>query len=99
MSEVSGASERAIGRASGPVLQSVFLAVLDHSASVHQCRVIYRMMKIKKKSPTKKDCDRGVPKIQLLLLLLLLWLLLLLLTLELHLSSSILVFKSDYASV
>ena len=28
---VSGASERANGRASGPVLQSVFLAVLDHS--------------------------------------------------------------------
>ena len=31
-SEVSGASERANGRASGPVLQSVFLAVFDHSA-------------------------------------------------------------------
>ena len=29
---VSGASELANGRASGPVLQSVFLAVLDHSA-------------------------------------------------------------------
>ena len=29
---VSGASERANRRASGPVLQSVFLAVLDHSA-------------------------------------------------------------------
>ena len=28
---VSGASERANGRASGPVLQSVFLAVIDHS--------------------------------------------------------------------
>ena len=28
---VSGASERAIGRASGPVPQSVFLAVIDHS--------------------------------------------------------------------
>ena len=28
----SGASKRANGRASGPVLQSVFLAVLDHSA-------------------------------------------------------------------
>ena len=28
---MSGASERANGRASGPVLQSVFLAVLDHS--------------------------------------------------------------------
>ena len=28
---VSSASERASGRASGPVLQSVFLAVLDHS--------------------------------------------------------------------
>ena len=31
VSEVSGASERANGRASGPVLQSVFLAVFDHS--------------------------------------------------------------------
>ena len=30
---VSGASERANGRASGPVLQSVFLAVIDHSAA------------------------------------------------------------------
>ena len=29
---VSGASERGNGRASGPVLQSVFLAVIDHSA-------------------------------------------------------------------
>ena len=28
---MSGASERANGRASGPVLQSVFLVVLDHS--------------------------------------------------------------------
>ena len=28
---VSGASKRANGRASGPVLLSVFLAVLDHS--------------------------------------------------------------------
>ena len=28
---MSGASERANGRASGPVLQTVFLAVLDHS--------------------------------------------------------------------
>ena len=32
VSRVSGASERANGRASGPVLQSVFLAVIDHSA-------------------------------------------------------------------
>ena len=31
---MSGASERANGRASGPVLQSVFLAVFDHSAGV-----------------------------------------------------------------
>ena len=31
---VSGASERANGRASGPVLQSVFLAVIDHSAAL-----------------------------------------------------------------
>merc|ERR1712126_594388 len=29
---VSGASERANGRVSGPVLPSVFLAVIDHSA-------------------------------------------------------------------
>ena len=29
---MSGASERANGLASGPVLQSVFLAVIDHSA-------------------------------------------------------------------
>ena len=28
---MSGARERANGRASGPVLQSVFLAVIDHS--------------------------------------------------------------------
>ena len=28
---MSGASDRANGRASGPILQSVFLAVLDHS--------------------------------------------------------------------
>ena len=31
---MSGASERANGRASGPVRQSVFLAVFDHSAKV-----------------------------------------------------------------
>ena len=30
---MSGVSERANGRASGPVLQSVFLAVIDHSAA------------------------------------------------------------------
>ena len=29
---VSGASKQANGRASGPVVQSVFLVVLDHSA-------------------------------------------------------------------
>ena len=29
---MSGASERANGQASGPVLQSVFLVILDHSA-------------------------------------------------------------------
>ena len=34
VSEVSGASERANGRASGPVLPSVFLAVIDHSVLV-----------------------------------------------------------------
>ena len=32
VSEVSGASERANGRASGPVLTSLFLFVPDHSA-------------------------------------------------------------------
>ena len=31
VSEVSGASERANGRASGPILQSVFLVILAHS--------------------------------------------------------------------
>ena len=31
---MSGASDRANGRVSGPVLQSVFLAVLDHSAAM-----------------------------------------------------------------
>ena len=31
---MSGASERANGRASGPVLQSVFLAIFDHSAAL-----------------------------------------------------------------
>ena len=31
---MSAASKRANGRASGPVLQSVFLAVIDHSARV-----------------------------------------------------------------
>ena len=30
---MSSASERANGRANGPVLQSVFLAVIDHSAA------------------------------------------------------------------
>ena len=30
---MSGASERADGRASGPALQSEFLAVIDHSAT------------------------------------------------------------------
>ena len=35
---VSGASEGANGRAIGPVLQSVFLAVLDHSALLHWFR-------------------------------------------------------------
>ena len=31
---MSGASEQANGRASGPILQSVFLVVLDHSGGV-----------------------------------------------------------------
>ena len=31
---MSGASEQANGRASGPVLLSVFLAVFDHSAAI-----------------------------------------------------------------
>ena len=31
---VSGVSERANGRASGPVLQSLFLFILDHSALI-----------------------------------------------------------------
>ena len=37
VSKVSGASERANGRASGPVLQSVFLAVIVHSGRVESC--------------------------------------------------------------
>ena len=35
--QVSGASKEMNGRVSGPVLQSVFLAVLDHSAMVRAC--------------------------------------------------------------
>ena len=31
VSEVSGVSERANGQASGPVLQSLFVTVIDHS--------------------------------------------------------------------
>ena len=46
---MSGASERAHGRASGPVLQSVFVAVLDHSvrySSLHRSdpRDIFSLM-------------------------------------------------------
>ena len=37
---VSGASEQANGRASGLVLQSVFLAVIDHSAREQQISFI-----------------------------------------------------------
>ena len=37
---MSGASERANGRASGPVLQSVFLAVFDHSDLEHPAKLI-----------------------------------------------------------
>ena len=36
---VSGASKQANGRTSGPVLPSVFLAVLDHSGDVLRRRV------------------------------------------------------------
>ena len=35
---VSGASEQANGRASGPVLQSVFLAVIDHSGGARSVK-------------------------------------------------------------
>ena len=38
---MSGASERANGRASGPVLQSVFLAVLDHSGLIASVLVLF----------------------------------------------------------
>ena len=38
VSEVSGASERANGRASGPVFQSVFLAFFDHSEVIQPSR-------------------------------------------------------------
>ena len=34
---MSGASEQVNGRASGPVLRSVFLAVIDHSAMEESC--------------------------------------------------------------
>ena len=40
--QVSGASERANGRASGPVLQSVFLAVFDHSGRKEKMRNIFQ---------------------------------------------------------
>ena len=42
---MSGASERANGRASGPALQSVFLAVIDHSALAlrHQLRIPHNL--------------------------------------------------------
>ena len=43
---MSGASERANGRVSGPVLQSVFFAVLDHNevvlAMVKICDVLHQ---------------------------------------------------------
>ena len=41
--QVSGMSERGDRRASGPVLQSVFLVILDHSASFRQsvCSVYF----------------------------------------------------------
>ena len=39
VSEVSGASERANGRVSGPVLQSVFLAALAYSGMGAKIRV------------------------------------------------------------
>ena len=38
---MSGASERANGRASGPVFQSVFLAVINHSGRVRKKACIY----------------------------------------------------------
>ena len=41
---VSGASERENGRASGPVLQSVFLAVIDHSETVFLAKLYYRCL-------------------------------------------------------
>ena len=39
---VSGASEGANGRASGPVLQSLFLAVLDHSTALSDATLLVR---------------------------------------------------------
>ena len=45
---VSGASEPANGRASGPVLQSGFLVVLDYKALEETCRFSYSGTRNKK---------------------------------------------------
>ena len=45
---VSGASEQANGRASGPVLQSGFLVVLDYKALEETCRFSYSGTRNKK---------------------------------------------------
>ena len=49
---MSGASEQANGRASGPVLQSVFLAVFDHSS------VVERSKEKTKRTISKQQRDR-----------------------------------------
>ena len=53
----SSASERANGRASGPVLQSVFLAVLDHSARERELKK--RRKKSQKKEMEQVPCTNG----------------------------------------
>jgi len=52
---VSGASERANGRASGPVLTSRFLADLNHSALYNYVKNIYRGLGKWRVVYTKKD--------------------------------------------
>ena len=49
--QCSDASERANGRASGPVLQSVFLAVLDHSVAFNYYSCSFRKYAMGPKKP------------------------------------------------
>ena len=52
---VSGASELAKGRASGPVLQSGFLVILDHSATKMMTSQLYTRLKSKRNFLTLND--------------------------------------------